>query len=103
MPETTDGWQNLKSWIGLAANDFDDLIQLVWTNAVGLVSAFVGTATVPNELYTEACLMTGMNLWQARAAQNGIVGFAATDRPVFAPKDPLYNVYPLLVRYVGRF
>lgn len=98
----TTGWENLKEYV--KSTDADDtLIQWVWTDAVALVSAFVGTATVPDSVYTHACLMAGMNLFQARVAQNGIVGFNGQDRPMFAPKDPLYNVYPLLVRYVGRF
>lgn len=98
----TAGWENLKEYV--KSTDADDtLIQWVWTDAVALVSAFVGTATVPDSVYTHACLMAGMNIFQARVAQNGVVGFAANDRPVFAPKDPLFNVYPLLVRFVGRF
>lgn len=102
MTLPTSGWEYLKNYV--KSNDEDDtLISWVWSDAVELVSRYIGTATVPDIIYTHACLMVGMNLYQGRVAQNGIVGFAANDRPIFAPKDPLSNVYPFLRRYVGYF
>ena len=95
-------WEYLKEWV--KATDADDLfVQACWAEAEALVSDFVGTASVPAEVYTRAIEETGANLFQRRRNQNGIAGFDGQSTPVFVAKDPMNTVYPLLARYVGRF
>lgn len=95
-------WEELKKYV--AASDKDDLfVEACWEEAVELVSAFVGTATVPSYTYTRAVKETGAALFHRRNSQNGIAGFNAQSVPVFTAKDPMNAVYPMLRPFVGWF
>jgi hypothetical protein len=97
-------WEYLKEFVGSKQPDNDQFIQACWAEAEVLVSDFVGATSVPAEIYTLAIKRTGANLYQSRKAQNAqSAGFVDGQTPVFAAKDPLNSVYPLLQRYVGWF
>jgi hypothetical protein len=95
-------WEHLKAFVGVKSSDTDLFIQACWSEAFILVTDFVGIAEVPDEVFTLAVKRTGATLYQARKAQNNqSAGFVDGQAPVFAPKDPMNNAYPLLRRYVG--
>ena len=87
-----------------ARDDQLSLVEQCWSEAVELVSAFVGTATVPQVMVDRATLETATELFNRRKATNGVVGFGSQDGvPVFVARDPMQRSYPLLRRWVLPF
>ena len=74
------------------------------TEAVALVTAAVGTATVPEVVLDRAVLDTAGNLFHQRSARLGIIGYDSVDAsPVHVPLNPLRGAERILAPYLVRF
>lgn len=73
-----------------------------WTEAAALVTAAIGTATVPAAIVTRATLEAGSELFHRRQAPNGIAQFATDGAPaVRVARDPMVAARPILAPYIG--
>ena len=92
----------LKSYVGAPDSD-DTFVDACWTEAVALVTKFVGTATVPATVLLRSRIECGSELFHRRSAPNGIAQFANLDgsSAVRVARDPMVAAYPLLTPYVG--
>lgn len=70
-------WTDLKAYVNAPTAD-DDFVEQCWTEAIALVTKFVGTATVPATITDRARIEVGQELYSRRAAPNGI----ANTRPL---------------------
>jgi len=69
--------------------------------AEALVSAHVGTATVPETVLDRAVLEVASELFHRRNAPSGISQFGAADGSVVrVARDPMVAAYPLLAPWV---
>lgn len=92
---------DLTAYVGAQPTD-SEFVTACWSEAEALVSAYVGTATVPSEVLGRAVLEVGSELFHRRSAPNGVAQFATLDAsPIRIARDPMVGAYPLLNRYVG--
>lgn len=79
----------------------EDALNRILSAAHDTVKAYAGKywKDVPEDTQDMAVLECGSKLHARRAAPNGSFD-DGTGTPVFAPRDPLVTVYPLLERYV---
>lgn len=92
-----------------------ELVESCWAEAVRLVVDYLGATldastdpatitgtTVPIEILGRAFLEVGAELYNRRAAKNGIHQFATPDAPpVRIARDPMRAAYPILDPYIG--
>ncbi|MCI7551645.1 MAG: hypothetical protein PUK40_02120 [Actinomycetaceae bacterium] len=70
-------------------------------DAARLVTDYIGTATVPEEVAELAGLQVARELHTQMQAPGGIYSGFADGAPVRLARDPLKPAYPLLASYVG--
>ncbi len=92
---------NLLTYVG--AKDAQlDFVTECWDEAVILVTAYIDTVVVPEEVLDRAIEEVGAELFNRKSAKNGIAQFGAVDgQPVRIARDPMVAAYPLLDRFVG--
>lgn len=73
------------------------------TEALALVSRFVGSATVPEAVIDRAVIEVGSELFHRRQAPNGIAQFATADgsSAIRVARDPMVSAYPILTPWTG--
>jgi hypothetical protein len=93
----------LKTYVNAPTTD-DAFITQCWNEAVALVTKFIGTATVPETVVDRARVEVGQELYNRRAAPNGIAQYATFDSSSVqrVARDPMVGAYPLLQPYVGQ-
>ena len=96
-------WTDLKAYVNAPTAD-DTFVQQCWTEAIALVSKFVGTATVPLTIADRARIEVGQELYNRRAAPNGIAQYATFEGTTVqrVARDAMQGAYPLLQPYVGQ-
>jgi len=96
-------WTDLKAYVNAPGAD-DDFVEQCWDEAVALVTKFVGTATVPAKIADRARIEAGQELYNRRAAPNGIAQYATFEGTTVqrVARDPMLGAYPLLQPYVGQ-
>ena len=96
-------WTDLKAYVNAPTAD-DDFVEQCWTEAIALVTKFVGTATVPATITDRARIEVGQELYNRRAAPNGIAQYATFDgaTALRTARDPMVGAYPILQPYTGQ-
>jgi hypothetical protein len=100
-------WTDLKSYVQSSAqgqtwSGDDAFLEQCWEEAAELVTKHVGAASVPDAIFFRATLEVGSELYNRRAAPNGIVQFADFNAPAIRiARDPMVGAYPLLRPYMG--
>ena len=96
-------WTDLKAYVNAPSAD-DTFVQQCWTEAIALVTKFVGTATVPLTIADRARIEVGQELYNRRAAPNGIAQYATFEGSTVqrVARDAMQGAYPLLQPYVGQ-
>ena len=69
-----------------------------------LVSAYVSTAVVPEDIINLSSQQVASELYNRRNAPSGIAQFSSLDgqTPYRVAKDPMTSVYPILGRFVNQ-
>ncbi|QTX04115.1 hypothetical protein [Agromyces archimandritae] len=71
------------------------------SEAEALVAALVGTTEVPAAVLDRARIEVGSELYNRRAAPNGISQFAAADgSAIRVARDPMVAAYPILAPFL---
>lgn len=98
---TTDGAAALLAYVG--ASDADMAFATAkHAEALALVTAYVGSATVPPAVLDQAVLEVGSKLWARKSAPQGAAQYDTLgSAPAMTPRDPLVTVYPTLARFIG--
>ncbi|RZU66753.1 hypothetical protein EV379_3119 [Microterricola gilva] len=79
----------------------EKFIETCLDEAEALVSARVGTATVPTPILERAQIEVGSELYNRRSAPNGISQFSAPDgSAIRVARDPMVAAYPILQPYL---
>lgn len=94
---------DLKAYVSpdMATTKNDAFIGKCLEEALELVTAFIGSATVPPATKDRAVLETGSELYHRRNAPNGVAQFAAFDgAPIRVARDPMVGAYPILGRFM---
>ncbi|MCX4577945.1 hypothetical protein OHB41_33130 [Streptomyces sp. NBC_01571] len=94
-------WNNLSAYVNCNEDDYP-FVEQCWTEAVALVTAYVGSQTVPQTILDRAALETGSELFHRRSAPNGVAQFAISPdvAPIRVARDPMVGAYPLLKKYM---
>lgn len=88
----------LRDYVGTTDDPFVDQC---WDEALALVTAYVGSAVVPQVILDRATLEVGSELFHRRNAPNGVAQFASLDgAPIRVARDPMLGAYPILNRYL---
>ena len=92
---------DLQAYIG--TEETGDFIESCLSAGNALVGNYIGEVdTVPHEVHHQAILICASEIFHRRSAPNGIAQFASMDgSPIRVEKDPMGDVYPLLLPYVG--
>lgn len=93
--------KRLRENVGDAASLDSEQSWLIATDAVRLVTDYIGGVTVPEEVVGLACLQAARELYTQLQAPGGIYSQFGDSAPVRLARDPLKPVYPLLATYVG--
>lgn len=103
LAHVAEDFEALKAYVGAHGNADDDFIDACWHEAVALVAAYVGSATVPTEVLNRAYLECGSELYHRRSAPNGVAQFATMDggSAIRVARDPMVGAYPILRKFVG--
>jgi hypothetical protein len=93
---------DLSEYIGAMAEN-SRLVTSCWEQADALVTQYVGSVEVPQEILNGAKLSVGSELYHRHNAPSGITQFAVpgAESPVRLARDPMTSVYPVLARWVG--
>lgn len=93
---------NLGEYLGETSAAEAGIIAECEATALQLVTAHVGTATVPTEVLRTAVREVGADLFHRRKSRNGVTTFAGVDgaTPVRLNRDPLTAAYPILRPYL---
>ena len=96
-------WTDLKAYVNAPTAD-DVFVEQCWTEAIALVTKFVGTKTVPATITDRARIEVGQELYNRRAAPNGIAQYATFEGATVqrVARDAMQGAYPLLQPYVGQ-
>lgn len=98
---TADGPSALLAYVGAGPQDAEFAADK-HAEALALVTAYVGTATVPPAVLDQAVLEVGSKLWARRSAPQGVAQYDTLGAaPAMAAKDPMVTVYPTLNRFLG--
>lgn len=99
MAATADQIAALRAYLRVNS---DEGLSDAWETADALVTAFVGSSTVPAAVLKQATMKTAAELYHQRSAPQGIAQFAdQTGAPVRTARDPLTGAYPLLRPFAG--
>ena len=101
MAHVAEDFDELKAYVGAGTPD-DDFVDSCWHEAIALVDAYVGDATVDADVLNRAYLECGSELYHRRSAPNGVAQFATLDggSAIRVARDPLVGVYPLVARWM---
>lgn len=95
-----DTWETLKDRLR-AGDDDDDFITRCFDDATILVTEYIGSSYVPDEIQDLAILKTGEELYAQRDAPQGVSQFSDINQnPVRVARDPLTAAKPILRKYV---
>lgn len=90
--------EDLLEYVGSTDADF---AQDCLDAALPLVSAYVGTAEVPNQIFDRAVLETASELFHHKNAPSGIQQFNTYEgAPVRLNRDPMTTSYSLLNKWI---
>lgn len=94
----------VKAWIGQESPDYDDMLADMLAEATELIDHYLGSATVPTVVHEQAEVVVAADLWNRRAAPNGVIqaqfpGFEGGETVRIA-RDPMRPAYPILRRWV---
>ncbi|WP_350348018.1 hypothetical protein ABIQ69_15470 [Agromyces sp. G08B096] len=91
----------VKSGAAQVSTTDQEFIEASLTEAEALVVAYVGAATVPQAVLDRATIEVGSELFNRRAAPNGISQFAGPDgSAIRVARDPMVGAYPILQPYL---
>ena len=94
--------EDLRAFVGGSQSDMEFITDCT-IEAMLLVNAYCGSASVPDEVLDNCVLTTGSELFNRRNAPSGIAQFASLDgAPVRVALDPMRQTYAILDRYVVR-
>ena len=86
----------LAQYVGALPDD-SEYVEMCWDDAYQLVTNFVGTRDVPEQIFERAVLECGSELFHRRQAPNGISQFASYDgAPIRIARDPMTPAYAIL-------
>lgn len=95
--------EDLKNLVKATAAS-DAFVKRCFDTASALVTAYVGTQEIPEDVRDMAILLTGQSLFSRRDKAEGVPQWTNQDgAPLVRPaRDPMTAVYPLLDRYMVR-
>lgn len=92
----------LRAYVGAPASVADEALEEAWDRAAGLVTKFIGSATVPPVEVAGSKKEVASELFHRKNAPNGISQFAdGRGNPVRVARDPMVAAYKTLAPYVG--
>ncbi len=96
-----DGLAALRAYVNTDATQ-DAYLGTCWAEAEALVTAHVGSASVPAAVHARAVLEVGAELYHRRNAPGGVIAAYADlgAAPVRVARDPMVAAYPLLAPYL---
>ena len=95
-------FNDLRKYVGATQSaDTDAFVEECWDGAVAFVDRFIGDQTIPVSVRELAILKCGAEMFNQKAAKNGVMNQAGYDgSPVRIARDPMVAAYPVLAPWV---
>jgi hypothetical protein len=91
--------EQFRNYIG--TSEVSDFVDTCLASAIQMVTKFIGSARVPQNVIDSAVLSCGSELFHRRSAPNGVAQFADMGSVVRIAKDPMNAAREMLLPFTG--